>query len=68
MDGLKYKYPEDISNSLTRKKFRQQVRGKLKTLENNMHAAKEKHGKDSDEYLDARKRVKKFKKKYLADD
>lgn len=68
MDGLKYKYPEDISNSLMRKKFRQQIRGKLKTLENNVYKVKETYGKDSDEYSDARKKLKKFKKKYIADD
>ena len=57
MDGLKYKYPEDIKDSLSRKKFRQQVRGKYKTLMSSMHKAKKEHGKESDEYLDVRKRL-----------
>lgn len=68
MDGLKYKYPGDIKDSLSRKKFRQQVRGKYKTLMSSMHKAKKEYGKESDEYLDVRKRFKKFCKKYLTED
>ena len=68
MDGLKYKYPEDVKDSLTRKKFRQQVGGKYKTLMSTIHKVKKEHGKDSDEYRDVRKRFKKFCKKYLTED
>ena len=61
---LKWIYPEEINDSLARKKYRQSLRSKLKKLESNLEKALIK-GKDSTEYTKASKKLKKFHKKHL---
>ena len=59
---VKYVYPEDITDTLARKKWRQQTRNELHRLEREMFRIKD---QDSKEFKDAAKKYEDFKKKVL---
>lgn len=59
---VKYVYPEDITNTLARKKWRQQTRNELHRLEREMFRIKDQNSK---EFKDAAKKYEDFKKKVL---
>lgn len=59
---VKYIYPEDITDTLARKKWRQQTRNELHRLEREMFRIKDQNSK---EFKDAAKKYKDFKKKVL---
>lgn len=59
---VKYVYPEDITDTLARKKWRQQVRNELHRLEREMFRIKDQNSK---EFKDAAKKYEDFKKKVL---
>lgn len=59
---VKYVYPEDITDTLARKKWRQQTRNELHRLEREMFRIKDQNSK---EFKDAAKKYKDFKKKVL---
>jgi len=58
---VKYKYPEDCIDTLSRKKYRQQVRNKLHQLELEMYRIQDKQSKEfkrkSKEYESYKKEV-----------
>ena len=59
---VKYVYPEDITDTLARKKWRQQTRNELHRLEREMFRIKDQNSK---EFKDAAKKYEDFKKKVL---
>lgn len=59
---VKYVYPSDITDTLARKKWRQQTRNELHRLEREMFRIKDQNSK---EFKDAAKKYKDFKKKVL---
>ena len=59
---VKYVYPEDIIDTLARKKWRQQTRNELHRLEREMFRIKDQNSK---EFKDAAKKYEDFKKKVL---
>lgn len=59
---VKYVYPEDITDTLDRKKWRQQTRNELHRLEREMFRIKDQNSK---EFKDATKKYEDFKKKVL---
>ena len=59
---VKYKYPEDCTDTLSRKKFRQEVRSSLRKLELAMHRIEDKTSKD---FAKARKEYEAFQSQYL---
>lgn len=59
---VKYVYPEDITDTLARKKWRQQTRNELHKLEREMFRIKDQNSK---EFKDAAKKYEDFKKKVL---
>lgn len=59
---VKYVYPEDITDTLARKKWRQQTRNELHRLEREMFRIKDQNSK---EFKDAAKKFEDFKKKVL---
>ena len=59
---VKYVYPEDITDTLARKKWRQQTRIELHRLEREMFRIKDQNSK---EFKDAAKKYEDFKKKVL---
>lgn len=59
---VKYVYPEDITDTLARKKWRQQTRNELHRLEREMFRIKDQNSK---EFKDAAKNYEDFKKKVL---
>ena len=59
---VKYVYPEDITDTLARKKWRQQTRNELHRLEREMFRIKDQNSK---EFKDAAKKYDDFKKKVL---
>lgn len=59
---VKYVYPEDITDTLARKKWRQQTRNELHRLEREMFRIKDQNSK---EFKDAAKKYENFKKKVL---
>lgn len=59
---VKYVYPEDITDTLARKKWRQQTRNELHRLEREMFRIKDQNSK---EFKDAAKKYEEFKKKVL---
>ena len=59
---VKYVYPEDITDTLARKKWRQQTRNELHRLERKMFRIKDQNSK---EFKDAAKKYEDFKKKVL---
>ena len=59
---VKYVYPKDITDTLARKKWRQQTRNELHRLEREMFRIKD---QDSKEFKDAAKKYEDFKKKVL---
>lgn len=59
---VKYVYPSDITDTLARKKWRQQTRNELHRLEREMFRIKDKNSK---EFKDAAKKYENFKKKVL---
>lgn len=59
---VKYVYPEDITDTLARKKWRQQTRNELHRLEREMFRIKDQNSK---EFKDAAKKYGDFKKKVL---
>lgn len=62
---VKYVYPEDITDTLARKKWRQQTRNELHRLEREMFRIKDQNSK---EFKDAAKKYEDFKKKVLKPD
>lgn len=59
---VKYVYPEDITDTLARKKWRQQTRNELHRLEREMFRIKDQNSK---EFKNAAKKYEDFKKKVL---
>lgn len=59
---VKYVYPSDITDTLARKKWRQQTRNELHRLEREMFRIKDQNSK---EFKDAAKKYEDFKKKVL---
>lgn len=59
---VKYVYPEDITDTLARKKWRQQTRNELHRLEREMFRIKDQNSK---EFKDAAKKFEDFKKTVL---
>lgn len=59
---VKYVYPSDITDTLARKKWRQQIRNELHRLEREMFRIKDQNSK---EFKDAAKKYEDFKKKVL---
>ena len=59
---VKYVYPEDITDTLARKKWRQQTRNELHRLEREMFRIKDQNSK---EFKSAAKKYEDFKKKVL---
>lgn len=59
---VKYVYPEDITDTLARKKWRQQTRNELHRLEREMFRINDQNSK---EFKDAAKKYEDFKKKVL---
>lgn len=59
---VKYVYPSDITDTLARKKWRQQTRNELHRLEREMFRIKDQNSK---EFKDAAKKYENFKKKVL---
>lgn len=59
---VKYVYPKDITDTLARKKWRQQTRNELHRLEREMFRIKDQNSK---EFKDAAKKYEDFKKKVL---
>lgn len=59
---VKYVYPSDITDTLARKKWRQQTRNELHRLEREMFRIKDQNSK---EFKDAAKKYEAFKKKVL---
>lgn len=59
---VKYVYPSDITDTLARKKWRQQTRNELHKLEREMFRIKDQNSK---EFKDAAKKYENFKKKVL---
>ena len=59
---VKYIYPSDITDTLARKKWRQQTRNELHRLEREMFRIKDQNSK---EFKDAAKKYEDFKKKVL---
>lgn len=59
---VKYIYPEDVVDTLARKKWRQQTRNELHRLEREMHRIQDQNSK---EYKTARKAYEDFQKKVL---
>lgn len=59
---VKYVYPSDITDTLARKKWRQQTRNELHRLEREMLRIKDQNSK---EFKDAAKKYEDFKKKVL---
>lgn len=59
---VKYVYPSDITDTLARKKWRQQTRNELHRLEREMFRIKDQNSK---EFKDAVKKYENFKKKVL---
>lgn len=59
---VKYVYPEDITDTLARKKWRQQTRNELHRLEREMFRIKDQNSK---EFKDAAKKYEDFKKNVL---
>lgn len=59
---VKYVYPSDITDTLARKKWRQQTRNELHRLEREMFRIKDQNSK---EFKDAAKKYDDFKKKVL---
>lgn len=59
---VKYVYPSDITDTLARKKWRQQTRNELHRLEREMFRIKDQNSK---EFKDAAKKYEGFKKKVL---
>lgn len=59
---VKYVYPEDITDTLARKKWRQQTRNELHRLEREMFRIKDQNSK---EFKDAAKKYEDFKEKVL---
>ena len=59
---VKYIYPEDITDTLARKKWRQQTRNELHRLEREMFRIKDQNSK---EFKDAAKKYEDFKEKVL---
>jgi hypothetical protein len=55
---VKYIYPEDVTDTLSRKKWRQQVRNKLHALERDMYRIQDTNSK---EYKAAKKAYEEFK-------
>ena len=62
---VKYKYPEDCQDTLSRKKFRQKVRNKLRQLELQLHKIE---NKESKEYIEKNKEYKEFRNRYVKED
>lgn len=62
---VKYKYPKDCQDTLSRKKFRQKVRNKLRQLELQLHKIE---SKESKEYIEKNKEYKEFRNKYVKED
>lgn len=59
---VKYIYPEDVTDTLSRKKWRQQTRNELHKLEREMHRITDQNSK---EYQAAKKAFEDFQKKVL---
>lgn len=59
---VKYKYPDDCTDTLSRKKFRQQVRNKLHQLELEMYRIQDKQSK---QFQEKEKEYKAYKKQYV---
>ena len=62
---VKYKYPEDCIDTLSRKKYRQQVRNKLHQLELEMYRIQDKQSK---EFKRKSKKYESYKKEVLKED
>ena len=59
---VKYIYPEDVTDTLSRKKWRQQTRNELHKLEREMHRIQDQNSK---EYKTAKKAFEDYQKKVL---